>query len=143
MQYVFYCAQKQDYKKVLARAIFIDFAFQLGIGGGYAILLIGSIGSIGFYIKSLPMGVSRLIFLLFHVIIAIFLCFGWKKYMKNYAYLKKLKIVGVCDYCKCNMHSIINLWINNDHIKTVEIVCSNCNRVLARQTWFIGGGSDG
>ena len=80
MQYVFYCAQKQDYKKVLARAIFIDFAFQLGIGGGYAILLIGSVGSIGFYITSLPMGVSRLIFLLFHVIIAISLKINYTHY---------------------------------------------------------------
>ena len=34
MKRIFRCVQRQDYERVLAYAIFIDFAFQLGIGGG-------------------------------------------------------------------------------------------------------------
>ena len=33
MKRIFRCVQRQDYERVLAYAIFIDFAFQLGIGG--------------------------------------------------------------------------------------------------------------
>lgn len=143
MKRIFRCVQRQDYEKVLAYAIFIDFAFQLGIGGGYAILSVGSFGLIGFYVESIPMGMSRLLFLLFHVIIAIFFCLKWRKFTKDYTYFKKIKIIGTCYYCKRETLSTINTCITKERTKNAEIVCSFCNRVLAKQSWFIGGGSDG